>query len=219
MKEQLLAIVGPAPNKLNILREYLQSYILFSLQKQKFFQYCVSDSIACWRKLPGKDTPTRPSHPYATTHRAGEDVLAYFCRYHGFAGVALRLSNAFGAPMDLGVDRWTLLVNDLCRQAVEHLITYRQLWTEGQYKVINVGSGKSRTVFEMADSVAKVYKKVSGNQSAATITPTETRFAQNNRSHPFQYAIDEIKMSGFKPKDGRVFTHEDRNPPLCAAKK
>ena len=49
MKEQLLGIVGRANDKLNILREYLQSYILFSLQKHKFFQHNVFVGGTCLR--------------------------------------------------------------------------------------------------------------------------------------------------------------------------
>lgn len=41
MKLQALEIVAKAEaNKQNILREYLQSYILYILQKNKFFKYC-----------------------------------------------------------------------------------------------------------------------------------------------------------------------------------
>jgi UDP-glucose 4-epimerase len=32
-------------------------------------------------------------------------------------GVVVRLSNVFGAPVTPDIDRWSLLVNDLCRQA------------------------------------------------------------------------------------------------------
>jgi UDP-glucose 4-epimerase len=34
-------------------------------------------------------------------------------------GIVVRLSNGFGAPAHPDVNRWTLLANDLCRQAVE----------------------------------------------------------------------------------------------------
>ncbi len=60
---------------------------------------------------------TRPVHPYAITHRTAEDfVLA--ANAHKPIGIVLRLSNGFGAPLHPDIDRWSLLVNDLCRQAV-----------------------------------------------------------------------------------------------------
>ncbi len=49
MKDHLLQILAPVPDKLNVLREYLQSFILFGLQKQKFFQQCVFLGGTCLR--------------------------------------------------------------------------------------------------------------------------------------------------------------------------
>ena len=60
----------------------------------------------------------RPVHPYAITHRVAEDFVLAARDAGKIEGVVLRLSNGFGAPAHAGVDRWTLLVNDLCRQAV-----------------------------------------------------------------------------------------------------
>lgn len=60
----------------------------------------------------------RPVHPYAITHRTAEDFVLAAHDRNAFTGIVLRLSNGFGAPVRPDVDRWTLLVNDLCRQAV-----------------------------------------------------------------------------------------------------
>jgi len=63
-------------------------------------------------------TLPRPRHPYAITHRVAEDFVLAAQAARQLEGVVIRLSNGFGVPMTAGVDRWTLLVNDLCRQAV-----------------------------------------------------------------------------------------------------
>ena len=60
----------------------------------------------------------RPGHPYAITHRAAEDFVLAAADRGAIEAVVVRLSNAFGWPVWAGVDRWTLVVNDLCRQAV-----------------------------------------------------------------------------------------------------
>ncbi len=60
----------------------------------------------------------RPRHPYAVTHKVTEDFVLAAHDSGKVEGVVLRLSNGFGAPAHPAVDRWTLLVNDLCRQAV-----------------------------------------------------------------------------------------------------
>ena len=64
------------------------------------------------KKLP------RPTHPYAITHKITEDFLLAAHDLRQIEGVVFRLSNGFGVPVTPEVNRWTLLVNDLCRQAV-----------------------------------------------------------------------------------------------------
>lgn len=68
----------------------------------------------------------RPRHPYASSHRAAEDAVLAAHDDGKLTGLVLRLSNGFGAPAHPDVNRWTLLVNDLCRQAVvERRLTLR----------------------------------------------------------------------------------------------
>jgi UDP-glucose 4-epimerase len=72
--------------------------------------------------LAGKINETtlpRPLHPYSITHRAAEDYVVAAASQNKINGIVLRLSNSFGAPVSAQVNRWTLLANDLCRQAVE----------------------------------------------------------------------------------------------------
>jgi len=66
-----------------------------------------------------EETCPRNLHPYATSHLAGECAVLYATQRKQIDGVVLRLSNAFGAPVHRDVNCWTLLANDLCRQAVE----------------------------------------------------------------------------------------------------
>lgn len=56
-----------------------------------------------------------PTSPYAEARRSCEQVLT---SVEGVDTVVLRLTNAVGAPADPRVDRWTLVANDLCRQAI-----------------------------------------------------------------------------------------------------
>lgn len=56
-------------------------------------------------------------HPYASSHRAGEDLVRAAHQAGKIAGVVLRLSNAYGAPTRVEANCWMLLMNDLCRQA------------------------------------------------------------------------------------------------------
>ena len=55
-------------------------------------------------------------HPYASSHRAAEDVV--LAAANQMTPLVLRLSNSFGAPAHPEANCWMLLVNDLCKQAV-----------------------------------------------------------------------------------------------------
>jgi UDP-glucose 4-epimerase len=126
-------------------------------------------------------TTTRPTHPYAYSHRASEDLVFSFEGKAFRKGCVIRLSNGFGYPERASVNRWTLLVNDLCKQiatdgqikltsngtqlrdfigledvarATKHLLDLDEVdLADGLF---NVGSGKAITVYEMASLVRDV---------------------------------------------------------------
>lgn len=126
-------------------------------------------------------------HPYATSHLAGEHTVLNASERGQIQGIVLRLSNAFGAPMHQGVNCWMLLVNDLCRQAVETRklvlrtsgLQQRDFvgMTEVCYvaerlascnfatlrsSVFNVGAGVSQSVLEMARLIQRRSHQILG---------------------------------------------------------
>lgn len=64
-------------------------------------------------------TLPRPIHPYAIAHRVAEDLVLAAHDAGRLSGIVLRLSNAVGAPARAGVNRWTLIATELCKQAIE----------------------------------------------------------------------------------------------------
>ena len=64
-----------------------------------------------------EETKPTPTHPYALSHKVGEDAVLASNQIGEMEGIVIRLSNAYGAPIDRDVNCWMLLVNDLCRQA------------------------------------------------------------------------------------------------------
>jgi UDP-glucose 4-epimerase len=119
-----------------------------------------------------------PAHPYAITHKAAEDYVLASGRQHAINPVVIRLSNSFGAPVLPTVNRWTLLANDLCRQAVEkgsmHLNSngcqYRDficledvesviermiLIKKLKHTIYNLGSGIGVRVIDLANLISK----------------------------------------------------------------
>lgn len=116
-------------------------------------------------------------NPYAYSHRAGEDSLLSFRRKGIINGTVLRVSNAIGSPAYKDVNCWQLLVNDLCRQAVEKremvlnttglqqrdfiaindvcdLISQLiSIDSRPLPEIINVGSSYSRSILAMAELI------------------------------------------------------------------
>jgi UDP-glucose 4-epimerase len=70
--------------------------------------------LAMGRSVSEATTPT-PTDAYGVAQLRTEEVLA---EVRTAELVVLRLANAVGPPVHASVRRWTLLVNDLCRQAV-----------------------------------------------------------------------------------------------------
>ncbi len=128
-----------------------------------------------------------PVHPYAITHKAAEDYVVAAGLQNKIHAIVVRLSNSFGAPVVPTVNRWTLLANDLARQAIEkgrltlnsNGCQFRDFITltdvenaihgmlagiSGFNKMIyNLGAGKSLKVIEMAEMLAAAYKELFGN--------------------------------------------------------
>lgn len=134
-----------------------------------------------------EDTCPRNLHPYATSHLAGENAVLSATQREKIEGIVLRLSNAFGAPMHKDVNCWMLLINNLCRQAVETgTMVFRTSGLEQRDfvsmtkvcrvvealstsslgakapRVFNLGSGESKTLIEAAELVQEHCKLVLG---------------------------------------------------------
>ncbi len=95
-----------------------------------------------------EDTCPRNLHPYATSHLAGEQAVIGASQRGNIQGIVLRLSNAFGAPMNKSVNCWMLLVNDLCKQAVQ------------THKLILHSSGQQQRDFIAMNEVCRVVERL-----------------------------------------------------------
>jgi UDP-glucose 4-epimerase len=69
------------------------------------------------RGVVSEETLTQPASPYAVGRLACEHLLAAAAAAHDMDAVVFRLTNSVGAPADPAVKRWSLVTNDLCRQA------------------------------------------------------------------------------------------------------
>lgn len=164
-----------------------------------------------------EETCARNLHPYAASHLAGESVVLYATEQEQIEGIVLRLSNAFGAPAHTEANCWMLLVNDLCRQAVNlgsmtlrstglqrrdfiplqdlalavaHIIDLSNNQICGG--LFNVGSGKSSPIIDMVELIQTRCTEVLG-YTPEIIRP---QLSKNEQSSSLDYRIDKLLSTG-----------------------
>jgi UDP-glucose 4-epimerase len=128
---------------------------------------------------------TRPVHPYAITHKCAEDYVLAYAAEKGVTNTVIRLTNSFGGAAFPTANRWTLLVSDLSRSAVNtgkmtllsdgmqlrdfvclhdvcaatsHLMNLPENRISGE--IFNLGGGHSVSVWDMALEVKYVAEDV-----------------------------------------------------------
>ena len=67
-----------------------------------------------------EESMTTPSHPYSITHKSAEDYVLSYNKNYRLNSIVVRLTNSFGYPAYPTADRWTLFINDICKQVAEN---------------------------------------------------------------------------------------------------
>jgi UDP-glucose 4-epimerase len=186
-----------------------------------------------------EDTCPRNLHPYATSHIAGEHAVLSASSRNEINGIVLRLSNAYGVPMHKKVNCWMLLVNELCKRAVQtrKLVLHtsglqerdfisltdvcqvtERLVTGGtelkQSHVFNVGVGESQSVLEMALLIQQRSNKILGFEPELLCKQIET-----NVLYPkLIYRMDHLKSLGINTTSLDKVAEIDRLLQFCQSK-
>lgn len=179
----------------------------------------------------------RPAHPYGISHKTAEDHILAAHDKGRIAAACLRLSNAVGAPADAGIDRWTLVANDLCRQAATSNkmvlkssgMALRDFIPLGEVAkavaflvdvdraclgdgVFNLGVGASTTIRALADQIRDRAEIVLGIRPALDRPdpkPGET-------ADPLDFRVDKLAAAGFAANRD-LTTELDETLRLCRA--
>lgn len=144
-------------------------------------KFIYGSTIHVYGELSGRLTESSGvaiKHPYGFTHQMAEQLFEYASQRYGIEVKCLRFSNVIGAPADSRVSRWSLLVNDLCRQAIQKnrleirmpesrrdflamadacsSIEWALMNSSGcsGFDVFNIASGHCMTVLAMAELIA-----------------------------------------------------------------
>ena len=161
-----------------------------------------------------EETLPVPVHPYAITHRAAEDYIIAAAKQKKINGLVIRLSNAFGAPVHADVNRWTLLANDLCRQAIEkgkltllsngcqyrdficlsdvEEIIAKLVTKTMRHIVYNLGSGVSTRVIDMANKISGFATELL-KKNIPVVLPENSSVSNERELH---YSIDRLVSEG-----------------------
>lgn len=163
-----------------------------------------------------------PVHPYAITHHVSEDFIRMAVHKKEIEGLILRLSNGFGYPAHPQVNRWSLVVNNLCLQAVlnnkivlkssgrqyrdfitltdvsrciEHLLSVDSRKLDRESCVYNLGGEFSVSILEMAELIKERCDEVLNTRPEILVMRDDILNASLER--PVKYNIDKIKNTGF----------------------
>jgi UDP-glucose 4-epimerase len=176
-----------------------------------------------------------PVHPYAITHRVAEDFVLAAGRRGSLDGMVVRLSNGIGAPALPTADRWTLVGNDLCRQAVvdralrlktpglqerdfipisdvvrgtAHLLSLdREAAGDGLF---NLGGECSMTILALARLVRERARAVLGYTPPLHAPPA----GGESPGEALVYSIDRLKATGFR-LEGSIAEEIDATLAFC----
>ena len=181
-----------------------------------------------------EDLVPRPAHPYAISHKTAEDFVLAAGDCTSLDTLVVRLSNGFGAPTHPAVNRWTLVANDLCQQAVMtqkltlrsaglqqrdfitlndvgraivHFLAPDMDWGNG---IFNLGGGNSLRIIDIADIIQTRCKQFLG------FTPEIQRPIPkaSDKSEKLDYRIDKLKVTGFE-LTGKIEEEIDATLRLC----
>lgn len=158
-----------------------------------------------------------PIHPYAITHKSAEDFILAANKQKKIEGIIIRLSNALGAPFHKNIDRWTLLVNDLCKQIAEtqkivlrssgvqvrNFITLRDVCRgvlhlleinkyDFNFPVYNLGGPQTLSVNQVTEIISLICKKKYG------YIPVVTRANIKEEVVDLFFDSSKMKNTGFK---------------------
>ena len=191
----------------------------------------ISDTVITEETLP------KPFHPYAITHKAAEDFVNHFNNCQGMKTLIFRMSNGYGYPMDINIDRWKLVFNDICHQvvtngkillnssgkqyrdfislhdvanAVYHFVfVIPDKWGDGMN---NLGGDCTMSILDVAQKISDVYSTKYKKDIK------EIRTTSNNRgsivSKPVKYSIQKIMETDFCIQ-GNMTLEIERTMDLC----
>jgi len=161
-----------------------------------------------------------PTTSYALTHKIAEDHVISMSKAQKMKSVIFRLSNAVGFPMHKTTNCWTLLVNNLCKQAastgrikilssqfdqrdfipITDVCNTVLFFLDGdhinnQSDVYNLTRGESISFREISSIIVKIIKREKGfNPTVYFDNPSDEVFFKNTTTYS-RLKLDKLQIN------------------------
>lgn len=163
-----------------------------------------------------EETVLEPVNDYAITHMQAEDYVKMFSRTTSIKHIIVRPTNIYGAPVNKDIDRWTLVPNCFCKEAVEKktitlmssgkqtrdfidlndlsnvTIMLCESFADYENTIVNGASGNNFTIVEIAGIVKEIYED-KYNEECKLVIKSDQPLEANQVS----ISTDMITKSGF----------------------
>ena len=232
--ESVIHLAGPdahtqitSPNQLindhvDLTKKLLRSAINNSIKKFIYFStiHVYGENL---KGVVTEETKPLPIHPFAIAHLKAEEIIQ--SDDSNMETMVLRCSNTFGVPYFENIKCWNLVMNDLCKSAIDNRrlilnssgqqyrdfismenvlnVTYHLLELPKEQlkdKLLNLGSSKTIKIIEMAE---KIQEKLLNCFNIDCSIKTND-YSSDKINNSFNISTDKIQKTGW------VYTNSDK---------
>jgi len=165
-----------------------------------------------------ENSPTDNHHPYAWSHVTSEQMIKFYSQKNNWQYGIIRSSNGYGVPLFEKSPGWGLVINKLCKEAIEnHKVTlttdgteYRNfvhnseqakmaelLFNRNQSGVYNLGGEETISLRNLAQMIIDKHYNLNGEKVELVALP----ITEHKKPEPFYFNIERAKNIGFAPND------------------
>jgi len=174
------------------------------------------------KTITENQTPT-PLNAYGLTHLLSENICNYYNNKTKTECINVRLSNSYGSPVFKENNCWWLVINDLCKTAIEH--NEIRLNSDGspqrdfihgndiakamdvlinskindENNTFHIASGQTLTILELARTVCEVFKDRYQKEINISL-PNNSTPVEPSIENRFSIDISRMNKLGFQPK-------------------
>lgn len=204
--------------------------LLSELTKKRLETFIYFSTVQVYGKLAdeiiSEERTPSPQNAYGLTHYMSENICNYFNRVTDTNCIIVRLSNSYGSPVFKENNCWCLVINDVCKMAIEKHkvllssdgsplrdfihssdickaieILIKANNKEYQENIFHVASGNTLTISELAHMVKNLFEERYKQEIPIYLSNNSISHDSNKFQKRGRYFFDttRIKNLGFCP--------------------